>query len=64
MAISRLYAVQLLAGQCQDFTAAVEWLEAGGAGLSYEQQEVSARPCTTLAALLPTALTPVAMSQQ
>eukprot|EP00775_Hariotina_reticulata_P009120 gene9120-9289_t len=40
MALSRLYAVQLLAGLCQDFAAAAEWLEAGGAGLSYEQQEL------------------------
>jgi hypothetical protein len=40
MALSRLYAVQLLAGLCQDFMAAAAWLEAGGAGLSHEQQEV------------------------
>ncbi|WIA12476.1 hypothetical protein OEZ85_012511 [Tetradesmus obliquus] len=40
MALSRLYAVQLLAGLCQDFMAAAAWLEAGGAGLSHEQQEL------------------------
>jgi hypothetical protein len=45
MALSRLYAVQLLAGLCQDFMAAARWLEAGGAGLSHEQQEVRTQQC-------------------
>jgi hypothetical protein len=40
LALSRLYAVQLLSGLCGDFQAAAEWLADGGAGLSEEQQEV------------------------
>lgn len=40
LALSRLYAVQLLSGLCGDFQAAADWLDAGGAGLSEEQQEV------------------------
>lgn len=40
LALSRLYAVQLLGGLCLDFQAAADWLQAGGAGLSEEQQEV------------------------
>eukprot|EP00878_Enallax_costatus_P013573 GHUV01014191.1.p1 GENE.GHUV01014191.1~~GHUV01014191.1.p1 ORF type:complete len:185 (+),score=58.83 GHUV01014191.1:207-761(+) len=40
MALSRLYAVQLLGSICHDFAAAAAWLEGGGAGLSEEQQEV------------------------
>lgn len=40
MALSRLYAVQLLGNCCRDFAAAATWLESGGAGLSHEQQEV------------------------
>lgn len=43
LALSRLYAVQLLAGQCGDFDGAADWLEAGGAGLSEEQRDVRAR---------------------
>lgn len=39
-ALSRLYGVQLLAQRCGDVTAAAEWLAAGGAGLSEEQQEL------------------------
>jgi hypothetical protein len=40
LALSRLYAVQLLSGLCGDFQAAADWLTGGGAGLSEEQQEV------------------------
>jgi len=40
LALSRLYAVQLLGGLCLDFQGAADWLQAGGAGLSEEQQEV------------------------
>lgn len=40
LALSRLYAVQLLSGLCGDFQAAADWLLEGGAGLSDEQQEV------------------------
>lgn len=40
MALSRLYAVQLLSKLCGDFQAAADWLADGGAGLSEEQQEV------------------------
>lgn len=40
LALSRLYAVQLLSGLCGDFQAAADWLTDGGAGLSEEQQEV------------------------
>lgn len=41
MAVSRLYAVNVLSKLCGDFDAAADWLNAGGAGLSEEQQEVS-----------------------
>ncbi|KAF8071363.1 hypothetical protein HT031_001447 [Scenedesmus sp. PABB004] len=40
LALSRLFAVQLLARQLHDFAAAAHWLEAGGAGLSTEQREL------------------------
>jgi hypothetical protein len=40
LALSRLYAVQLLSGLCGNFQAAADWLTDGGAGLSEEQQEV------------------------
>jgi hypothetical protein len=40
MALSRLYAVQLLSKLCGDFVSAADWLADGGAGLSEEQQEV------------------------
>eukprot|EP00879_Flechtneria_rotunda_P017140 GHRR01017951.1.p1 GENE.GHRR01017951.1~~GHRR01017951.1.p1 ORF type:complete len:557 (+),score=208.68 GHRR01017951.1:82-1752(+) len=40
MALSRLYAVQLLSGLCQDFDAAADWLDSGGLGVSPEQREL------------------------
>lgn len=40
LALSRLYAVRVLADFVGDWTGAQDWLEAGGAGLSQEQQQL------------------------
>lgn len=42
MALSRLYAVRVLASLCNDVAAAQSWLQEGGAGLTQEQQKVHA----------------------